>query len=152
MVKLKMMSTTRTRSYSELLTLKTFEERFEYLSLKARVGESTFGFERWMNQHFYQSKEWRDLRHEIIARDEACDLGMPGHDIFKGAIIHHIIPMTTEHLEDGNPLITDPENLITTTHNTHNAIHYGDKTLLRVLPKERRPGDTKLWGNVPKFR
>lgn len=134
-----------TRSYPELLSLRTFEERFAYLSLKARVAESTFGFERWMNQEFYRSREWRDLRHEIIARDEACDLGITGFDIRERAIIHHIIPMTVEHLEAGHPLITDPDNLITTTHNTHNAIHFGDKSLLRLPPVERKPGDTKLW-------
>jgi hypothetical protein len=134
-----------TRSYLELLEFKTFEERFEYLALKARVAESTFGFERWMNQTFYRSREWRDLRHQIIARDEACDLGIAGFDIHERAVIHHIIPMTVEHLEEGNPLITDPDNLITTTHNTHNAIHYGDRSLLRLPLVERRPGDTKLW-------
>lgn len=139
------MTRTTTRSYSEMLTFKTFEERFEFLSLKARIGESTFGFERWMNQHFYRSREWRQLRVEIITRDEACDLGVEGFDIPERAIIHHIIPMTVEDLEDGNPLCLDPENLITTTHNTHNAIHWGDKSLLRLPPVERRPGDTQLW-------
>lgn len=134
-----------TRSYLELLEFQTFEERFEYLALKARVAESTFGFERWMNQQFYRSREWRDLRHEIIVRDNGCDLGMTGYDIPDKVIIHHIIPMTVEHLEEGNPLLTDPNNLITTTHNTHNAIHYGDKSLLRLPLVERRPGDTKLW-------
>lgn len=134
------------RSYPELMLLHTFEERYEYLALKARVAEPTFAFERWMNQTFYRSREWRDLRHEVIARDEACDLGIPGFDIVGGRIIvHHIIPMTVEHLEQGNPLITDPDNLICTTHNTHNAIHYGDKSLLTIMPAERRPGDTKLW-------
>lgn len=136
---------TITRSYPDLLSLRTFEERFEYLSLKARIGESTFGFERWMNQTFYRSREWRDLRHDIIARDEACDLGIPGFDIYSRAVIHHIIPMTVEDLENGNPLVLEPDNLITTTHNTHNAIHWGDKSLLRLPPVERRPGDTKLW-------
>ena len=136
---------TTTRSYPELMTLRTFEERFEYLALKARIGEETFGFERWMNQTFYRSKEWRELRHEIIIRDNACDLGVPGFDIAERTIIHHIIPMTVDDLEDGNPLVLDPDNLITTTHNTHNAIHWGDKSLLRLPPVERRPGDTTLW-------
>lgn len=136
---------TSTRSYSELQEFRTFEERYDYLMLKARVGESTFGFERWMNQTFYRSKEWRDLRHEIIVRDQSCDLGIPGYDIFERPIIHHIIPMTVEDLENGNPLCLDPENLITTTHNTHNAIHWGDRSLLKVLPPERSPGDTRLW-------
>lgn len=143
---------TITRSYSELLRFDTFEERFEFLSLKARIGESTFGFERWMNQSFYRSKEWRDLRVDIIARDNACDLGISGFDIRDRALIHHIIPMTVEDLEDGNPLCVDPENLITTTHNTHNAIHWGDKSLLRLPPKERRPGDTILWDSVSRRR
>ena len=136
---------TTTRSYSELQRLDTFEERFEYLALKARIGESTFGFERWMNQTFYRSKEWRELRLDILVRDKACDLGIEGFDIPERAIIHHIIPMTVDDLEDGNPLVLDPENLITTTHNTHNAIHWGDKSLLRLPPVARRPGDTKLW-------
>lgn len=140
-----MTRTRTTRCYSQLQELRTFEERFEYLSLKARIGEETFGFERWMNQTFYRSREWRQLRTEIIIRDESCDLGIPGFDIHARAVIHHIIPMTVEDLEDGNPLCTDPENLITTTHNTHNAIHWGDKSLLRLPPVERRPGDTKLW-------
>lgn len=135
-----------------MLSFQTFEERFEYLSLKARIGEQTFGFERWMNQSFYRSKEWRDLRVEIITRDNACDLGMPGFDIPERAIIHHIIPMTVEDLEDGNPLCVDPENLITTTHNTHNAIHWGDSSLLRLPPKDRRPGDTILWSRVSRRR
>lgn len=139
------MTRTTTKSYPELLTLHTFEERFEYLALKARIGEETFGFERWMNQTFYRSKEWRELRHEIIIRDNACDLGIPGFDIAERTIIHHIIPMTVDDLEDGNPLVLDPDNLITTTHNTHNAIHWGDKSLLRLPPVERRPGDTTLW-------
>lgn len=141
-----------TRSYPDLLELTTFEERFDYLSIKARIGEQTFGFERWMNQAFYRSKEWRDVRREVIIRDEACDLGIPGFDIHDRALVHHIVPMTVEDLERGNPLVFDPDNLITTTHHTHNAIHWGDKSLLRVAPPERRPGDTKLWGAVPRLR
>ena len=134
-----------TRSYPELARIDTFEERFEYLSLKARIGQDTFGFERWMNQSFYRSREWRDMRDEVIARDNGCDLGVPGFEIYERVIVHHIIPMTVEDLEDDNPLVLDPDNLITTTHNTHNAIHWGDKSLLKVLPPARRPGDTKLW-------
>ena len=141
-----------TRSYSELVTYRTFEERFEYLSLKARIGESTFGFERYMNQTFYRSREWRNLRDDILVRDNGCDLGIEGFEIAARPVIHHIIPMVVEDLEDGNPLVLDPDNLITTTHNTHNAIHWGDKSLLRVAPAPRRPGDTKLWGSVPRLR
>jgi len=98
-----------------------------------------------MNQTFYRSKEWRDLRHDIIVRDNGCDLGIEGFEIPKAPIIHHIVPMTVDDLEEGNPLCLDPDNLITTSHNTHNAIHWGDKTLLKVLPPARRPGDTTLW-------
>lgn len=145
-------TTSSTRSYPELLSFTTFEERFEYLSIKARIGEDTFGFERWMNQSFYRSKEWREVRQEVIIRDSACDLGVEGFDIHERAIVHHIIPMTVEDLEEGNPLVLDPNNLITTTHNTHNAIHWGDKSLLRLPPVERKPGDTTLWGSVPRLR
>lgn len=137
---------TRSRSYSEMRRLSTYEERFEYLSLKGQVGTATFGFERWMNQAFYTSREWRHLRHQIIARDEGMDLGVPGFEIYEKIIIHHINPMTPEDFEEGNPSMLDPDNLITTTHNTHNAIHYGDRTLLRIPEPERRPGDTTLWG------
>lgn len=136
---------TTSRSYSELLTLNTFEERFEYLSLKARIGVSTFGFERWMNQTFYRSREWREMRDNIIIRDNGRDLGVPGFEIHERTIIHHIVPMTVDDFEDRNPAVLDPENLISTTHNTHNAIHWGDKSILRLPPPERRPGDTKLW-------
>lgn len=124
---------------------RTFEERFEYLSLDGRVGKQTFGFERWLNQSFYTSREWRQVRHQIIARDEGCDLGVRGYEIHDKIIIHHIVPMTVDDFEDGNPMMLNPNNLITTSHNTHNAIHYGDASLLIQLPKERTPGDTKLW-------
>lgn len=136
---------TAIKTYSEMLTHRTFETRFEYLALKGRVGEETFGFERWMNQMFYNSKEWRDLRHHIIARDEGRDLAMEGFDIHAKPLIHHIVPMTSRDIELRNPMVLDPENLILTTHNTHNAIHYGDSSLLALPPVERRPGDTKLW-------
>lgn len=135
----------RSKTYSEMRQLDTFEERFEYLALRGEVARSTFGFERWMNQQFYTSAQWRNLRHEIIVRDEGCDLGIPGFEIFQRPIIHHIIPMTPDDFEIGNPLMLDPDNLITVTHNTHNAIHYGDKNLLNLPEPERRPGDTKLW-------
>lgn len=137
--------TITSRSYSGLRQLTTLEERFDYLALKGGVGDTTFGFERWMNQSFYRSREWRQLRHHIISRDNGCDLGLEGYEIFDKVIIHHIIPMTPEDFENSNPLMLDPDNLITTTHNTHNAIHYGDRSLLIVGPIERAPGDTKLW-------
>lgn len=133
------------RSYAEVRKIQTFEERFKYLALKGRVGESTFGFNRWVNQDFYTSKQWRDIRHEIIVRDNGCDLGIEGYEIHKGLFIHHLNPITVEQIESGNPCILDPDNLITVTHRTHNAIHYGDERLLPKKFVERRPGDTKLW-------
>ena len=137
-----------TRSYSELVTLNTFEERFEYLNLHGNVGEETFGSDRWMNQAFYTSYLWRRVRKEVIARDEGRDLGVEGYEIPYGArkvIIHHMNPMTLMDLTKRPEVILDPEYLITTTHRTHNAIHYGDRLLLREAMVIRRPGDTKLW-------
>lgn len=133
------------RTYRELRRIDTFKERFEYLSLRGNVGEKTFGFDRWVNQDFYTSREWRQVRHEIIARDLGCDLGVPGYEIHKGLYIHHLNPITVSQIRDGDPCILDPDNLITVSHNTHNAIHYGDETLLPQAPVERKPGDTKLW-------
>ena len=139
------MTAMSTRTYSEMICLDGFVERFEYLKLSGRVGESTFGFERWMNQEFYRSREWRSLREQIIIRDNGCDLGHPENEIHGSALIHHIVPMTPEDFDTGNPLIVDPNNLITTTHATHNAIHYGNASLLREEWVERRPGDHILW-------
>lgn len=133
------------RTYSQLLRLHTFEERFRYLSLEGTVGEKTFGFDRYMNQRFYASHEWRQVRQEVIARDYGRDLGMKDHEIHRRPIIHHLNPMTMAGIRDGDPSILDIEYLITTTHDTHNAIHYGDEKLLAVPFTPRRPGDTKLW-------
>lgn len=133
------------RTYSEVSRLETFEERYRYLALKGKVGESTFGFDRWANQAFYTSTEWRNARHGIIVRDNACDLGIDGYEIRSGLFIHHLNPITLAQIESGDPCILDPDNLITVTHNTHNAIHYGDERMLPRKPVERRPGDTKLW-------
>lgn len=130
------------RSYSELARIESYDERFEYLALRGRVGNITFGHERALNQEFYHSALWKRARRTVIIRDDNCDLGIPGYDIHSHAHIHHIIPMTVDDLRNHNPLVLDPENLITVTQATHNAIHYGDK---RQLPRsfvERRPGDT----------
>lgn len=135
----------RYRTYSDLIKLPTFEERFNYLKLRGVVGLETFGHDRYMNQRFYTSRQWRDIRDHVIARDEGKDLALPGYEIHDKIIIHHMNPMTPEEIEHGDADILDPEFLITTTHRTHNAIHYGDE---RHLPKpftERHPGDTKLW-------
>lgn len=133
------------RSYSELRRVQTFEKRFEYLKLKGSVGRSTFGFERYLNQQFYTSRQWRQVRDRVIARDVGMDLGVEGYEIYDRIIIHHMNPMTIEDIEHGNSDILDPEFLITTTHKTHNAIHYGDASLLPKVLVERRPGDTRLW-------
>lgn len=137
--------TTKVRSYSELIELQTFEERFDYLSLKGEVGQSTFGFDRWINQQFYTSREWRQLRQRIIARDEACDLGLRGYEIHVRLIVHHMNPLTEWDITHGTDHALDPEFLICVTHETHNAIHYGDASLLAKPYEPRRPGDTKLW-------
>lgn len=134
-----------TRTYSGLRFLATLEERFEYLSLKGTVGAETFGHERYINQKFYRSSEWQRIRQQVIVRDDGCDLGVPGYDIEERIIIHHIQPMTARDIKLGNRLVLDPDNLICTTHDTHNAIHYGDKSLLPRELVERRPGDTLPW-------
>lgn len=133
------------RSYRELSRLKTFEERFRYLSLQGRVGEATFGSDRWLNQEFYRSREWRLIRRDVIARDFGCDLGMEGYEIHSGLYIHHMNPMTASDIMHGEEDILDPDFLITTSHRTHNAIHYGDERLLPRPLVPRRRGDTKLW-------
>lgn len=135
----------RNRKYSELRRLDSFEDRFEYLKLRGKVGESTFGFERFLNQGFYTSSEWRNVRNHVIVRDEGLDLGFPDHEINGKMLVHHMNPMTPEDIENGNPDILNPDYLITVSHLTHNAIHYGDKDLLPKPYVERRPGDTKLW-------
>ena len=125
--------------------METFEERFDYLSLRGTVGQTTFGFERYLNQQFYTSRQWRQVRHHVIARDLGCDLGVEGFEIFDKIIIHHMNPMNVDEIIHGDEAILDPEFLISTTHGTHNAIHYGTKTHLPRRLVERRPGDTKLW-------
>ena len=138
-------TSTRVRCYTALRRIPTFEGRFDYLSLRGEVGAETFGFDRWMNQHFYRSHEWRQVREYVIARDLGRDLGVEGRDIYARPLVHHMNPMSQEDIANGEPWILDPEYLITTTHKTHNAIHYGDDSLLPRAPVERRPGDTKLW-------
>lgn len=134
-----------TLCYRELSRYTSFEDRFEYLSLKGSIGETTFGFDRYINQQFYRSSQWKQVRDYVIVRDDACDLGVPGHDIFGEILIHHMNPMTPDDIIHGEEWILDPEYLITTTQRTHNAIHYGDASLLPRAYVERSPGDTKLW-------
>ena len=133
------------RNYTELSTLKTFLKRFEYLKLDAYVGDATFGFDRYLNQALYHSTEWRRVRDKVILRDYGCDLGIPGHRLYTGLVVHHMNVITEEDILERNPRILEPEFLITTSHNTHMAIHYGNADKLPQPLIERRPGDTKLW-------
>lgn len=139
------MSSLMTRSYSGARQFQTFEERFDYLALNGGVGHSTFGHDRYLNQQFYGSAEWRRTRRDVISRDNGNDLGLEGYPIFNNPVVHHIIPMTPEDLEMGNPLVLDLDNLILVSHDTHNAIHFGSRALLREAYVERSPNDTKLW-------
>lgn len=136
------------KTYSELITLPTYKERFNYLKLSGVVGKETFGHARYLNQIFYKSPEWKAFRRTIIIRDNGCDLGCEGYDIFGSVIIHHINPITKEDILNRSPKLLDPENAITTIDITHKAIHYGDENLLMTAPIERRKGDTCLWGEI----
>ena len=133
------------RCYSELVLIPTFEERFQYLRLDGIVGQETFGFDRYMNQYFYRSKEWRRVRDVVIARDAGCDLGIPGREIFGRVLIHHMNPIRPDDIRGRSDILLDPEYLITTVHETHQAIHYGDESLLITAPIERMRNDTCPW-------
>lgn len=124
----------------------TFDERFDYLNLAGQgIGAATFGFDRHVNQKFYRSREWQQIRNEVIVRDNGCDLGIEGHEIHARILIHHMNPMDITDIEAGDERILDPQYLITTTHTTHNAIHFGNKLTLPKPFVERTRGDTKLW-------
>lgn len=133
------------RAYSELKNLDSFEERFNYLKLNGQVGETTFGSRRYLNQLLYKSKEWISVRDKVIIRDEGCNLGIPGREICGKILVHHINPITIEDVENNNPKVFDLENLITTSHITHEAIHYGDENLLIKDPIVRTANDTCPW-------
>lgn len=134
-----------TKSYRNLILLPTFKERFEYLKLAGTVGESTFGFDRYLNQRFYQSREWRQFRSKVIARDEGNDMGIKDYPISGTVIIHHINPLSVKDFEEQTDLLFDMNNVICVSHNTHEAIHYGDESLLPKDPIERKPNDTIPW-------
>ena len=136
---------TRIRCYSELSELSSFEDRFDYLMLDGAVGRDTFGFDRYINQRFYQSREWKSARDTVIIRDNGCDLGISGYELEYGLLIHHMNPMTADHIKHGAEWILDPEYLITTCHRTHNAIHYGNVELFPPVVIDRSPGDTIPW-------
>lgn len=133
------------RTYSDLRQLRTFEERFEYLKLEAAVGRPTFGFDRWINQEFYHSFEWKTARRDVISRDNGCDLGIEGYEIYADILVHHMNPMTPDDVIHGEAWLIDPEFLITTTKTTHNAIHYGNPSPYPKVVTTRSKGDTKLW-------
>ena len=133
------------RTYSDLITLPTFKERYEYLRLDGIVGEETFGFDRYINQIFYKSKEWLEVRDYVIIRDNGCDLGIEGHEIHNRILIHHMNPTRKEDILNRSDILLNPEYLITTTKRTHDAIHYGDKKNLLDTPIERIKNDTCPW-------
>lgn len=138
-------SLTMSKSYNELITLPTFEDRFMYLKIGGRVGEETFGFERYHNQKFYNSDPWRTFRRHIIERDMGCDLGLSDREIAGRIIIHHLNPITLDDILNGNPCVLDPNNVICVCHRTHEAIHYGDLSILNVDLVVRSPNDTCPW-------
>lgn len=135
------------RTYSELITIPNFIDRYRYLKLSNKVGEETFGFDRYLNQHFYRLKEWKDIRNYVITRDNGCDLADPDREIPNGVpiIVHHINPISLKDIANKLDWILDPEFLVCTIKRTHDAIHYGDETLLYSEPIERSPNDTCLW-------
>lgn len=133
------------RTYSELVSLPTFEERFRYLKLDGLVGKDTFGFDRYLNQEFYRSKEWKEVRDFVIVRDNGCDLGMDGYEIVGRIYIHHMNPITVNDIVHSSDFLLNPDYLICVSHNTHNAVHYGDEDLLVTVPVERRKNDTCPW-------
>ena len=133
------------RTYSELIRLPTFEERFRYLKLDGLVGKDTFGFDRYLNQEFYRSKEWKEVRDFVIVRDNGCDLGMDGYEIVGRIYIHHMNPITVNDIVHSSDFLLNPDYLICVSHNTHNAVHYGDEDLLVTAPVERRKNDTCPW-------
>ena len=133
------------RSYKEICSIEDFSERFKYLSLQGKIGDITFGHERFLNQSFYRSYQWRLVRSVVIIRDNACDLGTPGREIPGRIVIHHMNPLTRKQVEEGDPAMLDPEYLISVALLTHNAVHYGDESQLPRQFVERASGDTKLW-------
>lgn len=133
------------RTFKELNRLKTFEDRYEYLRLKGAVGQDTFGFDRYINQMFYRSSEWKRVRDQVIVRDNGCDMGDQDYPISGRIIIHHMNPIHKEDFDDNPDYLLNPDYLVCVSHNTHNAIHYGDSNLLPKLPVERKPNDTCPW-------
>ena len=139
------MINTSIKTYSELITIPTYEERFEYLRCNSAVGKETFGFDRYLNQVLYNSMDWKRLRRQIIIRDNGCDLALKGYTIYGKIIVHHINPISLDDIMKERSIVFDPENLVCVSFSTHNAIHYGDASLLSTGPIERTPNDTCPW-------
>lgn len=135
----------RIRCYRDLRSLQSMQDRYEYLRIGGLIGESTFGFGRYLNQMFYQSREWIDARRAVIIRDNGCDMGLPGHELDRDIVVHHMNPITESDILEHNPDIYNPEYLICVSNRTHRAIHYGDSSLLLPEFEIRRPGDTCPW-------
>lgn len=133
------------RTYSELMRFSSFEDRYQYLRLNGSIGEITFGFDRYVNQKFYRSAEWKQIRNYVIVRDNGCDLGVDGYEIHEKILIHHMNPIALSDIQNASDYLLNPDYLISVTLATHNAIHYGDETLLIRAPTERRPNDTCPW-------
>lgn len=134
------------KRYSELIRFETFDERLAYLKIGGAVGRATFGFDRLINQRFYKSREWQDVRRFVLLRDQGCDLGVPGYDIYEAPHVHHMNPISLENIVQHEECIFEPEMLITTSQRTHNAIHYGsDVNLYPKIVTRRMPGDTTPW-------
>lgn len=146
MIQMSMMEKIRMiKTYSELIKIPTFEERYEYLKLNGKVSELTFGHNRYLNQDFYRSKDWQDFRRKIIIRDDGCDLAHPDHKLYCHLVIHHLNPITVEDIVNKRRCVFDPENAVCTMHKTHNAIHYGDISQINSILVERAPNDTCPW-------
>lgn len=140
------MTSKKIKTYSEMIRLSTFEERYEYLRLFGIVGADTFGFDRYLNQAFYKSTEWKKLRHEIIVRDNGCDLAMPGYELYGNIYVHHMNPITIDDINNASEFLLNPEYLVCVSLDTHNAIHYGDKKLIKKKEiVERKRNDTCPW-------
>ena len=139
------MRNTMNRTYRECMQFTTFQERYRYLQIGGRVGKETFGFDRYLNQMLYRTPEWKRFRRDMIVRDNGCDLGCEGYEIYGNVLVHHINPITVEDVINRNPCVFDPNNVICTSLNTHNAIHYGDETLLITEPVIRKLNDTCPW-------
>lgn len=133
------------KTYQELIKYQTFQDRYHYLALYGKVGQDTFGFDRYYNQRFYRSREWKEIRDYVIARDNGCDLGIPDREIYGKILIHHMNPITLKDIKDSTEFLLNPDYLITTSKQTHDAIHYGDVSLLAPEPIVRKPKDTILW-------